>query len=230
MPSTTAAGPQARRSAAPAAAPATAGPVRPAAILAPSLPLGCAAHCLACTLQRYHTGSKQSQCLSPAGAHRAAAAATAPPPPINLAAQPLSTYSLPLRQPRLVSWLEACVKDAVRNLEQAPFVQLYLPGQGSDVIRRHKVSEDFVQAPQVRLVRCPLLPSTGSRHTPAAERVAAAALANARLHVMAERAARWRRCGRPSRSTCRAPSQRSWCWCTLSTWSGRRPSRPACAS
>ena len=79
----------------------------------------------------------------------AAAAAAAPAPPINLSRTPLSTYSLPLRQPKLVAWLEACMRDAVRNLEQAPFVQLYLPGQRSDVIKRHKVTEHFVQAPQV---------------------------------------------------------------------------------
>ena len=50
------------------------------------------------------------------------------------------------------------LQDAVRHVEQAPFIQLYLPGQGTDAIHRHRVTEDFVQAPQVGLepLLCPL--------------------------------------------------------------------------
>ena len=43
------------------------------------------------------------------------------------------------------------LQDAVRHIEDAPFVQLYLPGERTDMIHRHRVTEDFVQAPQVFL-------------------------------------------------------------------------------
>ena len=46
------------------------------------------------------------------------------------------------------------LQDAVRHIEDAPFVQLYLPGERTDMIHRHRVTEDFVQAPQVFVCAC----------------------------------------------------------------------------
>lgn len=41
-----------------------------------------------------------------------------------LTRQPLSTYSWPRRRSSVLEWLDSCVKDAVRQLDSAPFVQL----------------------------------------------------------------------------------------------------------
>lgn len=41
-----------------------------------------------------------------------------------LAQQPLSTYRWPQRRASVLEWLDSCVQDAVRQLDQAPFVQL----------------------------------------------------------------------------------------------------------
>ena len=37
----------------------------------------------------------------------------------------------------------------MRHIDDAPFIQLFLPGERTDTIHRHRVTEDFVQAPQV---------------------------------------------------------------------------------
>ena len=40
----------------------------------------------------------------------------------------------------------------MRHIDDAPFIQLFLPGERTDTIHRHRVTEDFVQAPQVLIL------------------------------------------------------------------------------
>lgn len=63
---------------------------------------------------------------------------------------PLSTYSSPHR-PTVTQWLEGCVKEAVRNLDEAPFLQLYVAGENGqpDRTERHTITPTVVQTPQV---------------------------------------------------------------------------------
>ena len=50
-----------------------------------------------------------------------------------------------------MQWLENCIRDAVRNLDEAPFLQLFVAGSDSRPERseRHNVTATVVQTPQV---------------------------------------------------------------------------------
>ena len=63
----------------------------------------------------------------------------------------LATYNLPLRTPAaptVPEWLVSCIGDAAKHLDQAPFLQLLLPGRPKR-LERHRVTHAVVQAPQV---------------------------------------------------------------------------------
>ena len=65
----------------------------------------------------------------------------------------LATYNLPLRTPTaptVPEWLVSCIGDAAKHLDQAPFLQLLLPGRPK-WLERHRVTHAVVQAPQVSL-------------------------------------------------------------------------------
>lgn len=63
----------------------------------------------------------------------------------------LATYELPLavRTSTVPEWLVACISDAAKHLDQAPFLQLLVPGRGPARMERHRVTHAVVQAPQV---------------------------------------------------------------------------------
>ena len=81
-------------------------------------------------------------------AFRAAVAEIAPTSEIPLL--PLATYSSPHR-PQVMSWLEYSIREAVRNLDEAPFLQLFLSASQTRPERteRHNVTSTVVQTPQV---------------------------------------------------------------------------------
>jgi hypothetical protein len=100
----------------------------------------------------------------------------------------LATYDLPVRAPPAApEWLVACISDAAKHLDQAPFLQLQLPG-GVGRMQRHRVTHAVVQAPQAR----------GSPETSAA-RLLAAASSLAPLGLGSSPAART---GRPTQVCC----------------------------
>ncbi|KAK9798145.1 hypothetical protein WJX73_008703 [Symbiochloris irregularis] len=85
---------------------------------------------------------------SPSYTHRSAVAETMAD--TSMPPMPLSTYTSPHR-PTVTQWLEACVKEAVRNLDEAPFLQLYVAGENGqhDRTERHTVTPTVVQTPQL---------------------------------------------------------------------------------
>lgn len=95
------------------------------------------------------TSQKQAQVLCPP--ERAAVAERADTSQIP--SQPLSTYSSRHR-PQVLDWLETCIRDAVKNLDEAPFLQLFIAGEQGRAERseRHNVTSTVVQTPQ--LWRC----------------------------------------------------------------------------
>lgn len=54
-----------------------------------------------------------------------------------LTKQPLSTYRWPRRRPTVWEWLDSCVQDAVRQLDQAPFVQLVYAERAERIETHH---------------------------------------------------------------------------------------------
>ncbi|KAL3148865.1 hypothetical protein ABBQ32_001738 [Trebouxia sp. C0010 RCD-2024] len=55
----------------------------------------------------------------------------------TLTKQPLSTYRWPRRRPTVWEWLDSCVQDAVRQLDQAPFVQLVYAERAERIETHH---------------------------------------------------------------------------------------------
>ena len=77
----------------------------------------------------------------------------------------LATYELPVRTqaaPTVPEWLVSCIGDAVKHLDQAPFLQLLLPGRPKR-LERHRVTHAVVQAPQVSLTLCSALRGKAKR-------------------------------------------------------------------
>ena len=59
----------------------------------------------------------------------------------------LSRYNWPAQRPPVLDWLEACVHEAVKYLDEAPFLQLVTPSTAA--VQHHKVAAAIMQAPQV---------------------------------------------------------------------------------
>lgn len=76
----------------------------------------------------------------------------------QIPSQPLSTYSSRHR-PQVLDWLETCIRDAVKNLDEAPFLQLFIAGEQGRAERseRHNVTSTVVQTPQVSALLAELL-------------------------------------------------------------------------
>jgi len=159
----------------------------------------------------------------------------------------LATYDLPVRAPPAApEWLVACISDAAKHLDQAPFLQLQLPG-GVGRMQRHRVTHAVVQAPQAR----------GSPETSAAGPSAAvlslvpfgpwkltvfvmegwqahtgllciAVCLHLWLIALADGEGSARSSGAASQSTWAGRRRRRLCWCTRSPSARSRPPRAPC--
>ena len=69
----------------------------------------------------------------------------------SVSKRPLSTYRWPQRRPSVLDWLDSCVQDAVRQLDQAPFVQLVY-SQRSQPLETHHAPRTATGPSEVSLL------------------------------------------------------------------------------
>lgn len=60
----------------------------------------------------------------------------------------LATYAFPPQAPPVFHWFESCVKEIVKNLDKAPFLQLVFPDRKAS-FERHQVNASVIAVPQV---------------------------------------------------------------------------------
>ncbi|KAK9819793.1 hypothetical protein WJX72_002450 [[Myrmecia] bisecta] len=81
--------------------------------------------------------------------HRQLAGSFRAPTTCSVATHELSTYKFPSRKPEVHQWLESCIQDAVKHLDQAPFLQMVYPDRPFKQLERHSVVQAVVSVPQL---------------------------------------------------------------------------------